>query len=165
VRDLLAAMRHHKGFGPILAGSPFLRDDAWQAEIATWLAEGNFDGATNPWTGLTPEQKATEIAAIAANPPLPFFILFEAFKDTDSLGCRLGRFGSILVGDTLFGELNNKFATEAEHTALVDQLRSLHPAFAEAVFPQPLTMASVIGFINDRLKQSLDDALRFPSLI
>jgi hypothetical protein len=165
VRDLLAAMRHHKGFGPILAGSPFLRDDAWQAEIATWLAEGNFDGATNPWTGLTPEQKATEIAAIAANPPLPFFILFEAFKDTDSLGCRLGRFGSILVGDTLFGELNNKFATEAEHTALVDQLRSLHPAFAEAVFPQPLTMASVIGFINDRLQKSQDDALKFPSLL
>lgn len=165
VRDLIAAMRHHKAFGPILAESPFLRDDAWQAEIATWLADGNFEGATSPWTGLTPDQKRAEIAAIAANPPLPFFILFEAFKDPDSLGCRLGRFGSILAGDTLFGELNNKFKTETSHAQLADQLRSLHPAFAAAVFRQPLTMASVIGFINDCLQQSQDDLLRFPSLI
>jgi hypothetical protein len=165
VRDLLAAMRDHRAFAPILAGSPFLHGDAWQSDIAKWLSEGSFDGATSPWSGLTPEQKAAEVAAIAVNPPLPFFVLLEAFKDPDSLGCRLGRFGSILVGDTLFGELNNTFSTETVHALLADRLRSLHPAFAAAVFPQPLTMASVIGFINDRLKQSLDDALRFPSLI
>jgi hypothetical protein len=165
VRDLIAAMRDHKGFGAILAGSPFLRDGAWQAEIAAWLSDGNFDGATSPWHGLTPEQKAAEIAAIAANPPLPFFVLFEAFKDPDSAGCRLGRFGSVLVGDTLFGELHNRLKPEAGHALLQDQLRSLHPAFAGAAFAQPLTMASVIGFINDRLQQSQDDALKYPSLL
>jgi hypothetical protein len=165
VRDLLAAMREHRAFGPILAGSPFLPDDGWEAEIAKWLSEGNFEGATSPWARLTPEEKAAEIAAIAANPPLPFFVLFEAFKDPDSLGCRLGRFGSILVGDTLFGELNNKFESETEHALLADQLGSLHPKFAEAVLRQPLTMASVIGFINDRLQRSQDDALKFPSLL
>nr|WP_294513654.1 peroxidase family protein [uncultured Rhodopila sp.] len=165
VRDLLAAMRSHKAFAPILAESAFLRDDAWQADIATWLAAGNFDGATNPWAGLTPEQKAAEIASIAANPPLPFFVLFEASKDPDSLGCRLGRFGSILVGDTLFGELNNRFKAETGHAALSDQLRLLHPAFVAADFQKPVTMASVIGFVNDRLQHSQDDALKYPSLI
>ncbi len=153
---------------PLARSSPDRRScttTRWQAEIANWLSEGNFEGATTPWARLTPEEKAAEIAAIAANPPLPFFVLFEAFKDPDSLGCRLGRFGSILVGDTLFGELNNKFGTETEHALLADQLRSLHPAFAAAVFRQPLTMASVIGFINDRLQRSQDDALKFPSLL
>ena len=43
--------------------------------------------------------------SLADNPPLPFFILFEAAMDPESRGMRLGVLGSILVAEVVFGAL------------------------------------------------------------
>jgi hypothetical protein len=59
------------------------------------------------WDGLLEGIEVDDVATILIEPRLLFFVLFEACKDPESLGCRLGRFGSILVADTLFGELSN----------------------------------------------------------
>jgi hypothetical protein len=63
-----------------------------------------------------------------------------------------------------FGELDCKLRSETVNGGLSDQLRSLHSAFSAAVLETPVTMASVIGFINDCLEASRDDALKYPSL-
>jgi hypothetical protein len=92
-------------------------------------------------------------------------VLFEACKDPESLGCRLGRFGSILVADTLFGELSNKLVSEQQYGSLAEQLSLVHPGFGEPAFNGPATMASVIGFVDRFVQASDDPAMKLPSLL
>ena len=68
--------------------------------------------------GLPEEVEEDDLSALAIDPPLLFFLLFEAYKDRESLGCRLGRFGSVLVADPLFAEVNNRLQSERQHGAL-----------------------------------------------
>jgi hypothetical protein len=165
VSELLSAMREHEALAPIVNGSPLLRDDFWQNEIMAWLRGGDFQGGSRPWAGLREEAEADDIAALCVDPPLLFFLLFEAFKDCDSLGCRLGRFGSILVADPLFGELNNRLPSEEQYGSLSEQLATIHPDFADPIFQRPATMAAMIGFIDRHLQASADPAMRTPSLL
>lgn len=165
VPDLLAAMRDHEALAPIVNGSPLLRNDLWQNEIMAWLRGGDFQGSPRPWAGLPEGTEDDDIAALSIDPPLLFFLLFEAFKDPDSRGCRLGRFGSILVADPLFAELNNKLESERLFGLLSEQLKSVHPAFGDAAFDRPVTMATVIRFVDRHLQASSDPAMRFPALI
>jgi hypothetical protein len=51
--------------------------------------------------GLTPE----DIETLADDPPLPFFILFEAMQQPRSEGLCLGPLGSIIVSEVIFGAL------------------------------------------------------------
>ena len=44
-----------------------------------------------------------DIEALSNEPPLPFFILFEAMQQTD--GLQLGLLGSIIISETIFGAL------------------------------------------------------------
>jgi hypothetical protein len=148
VQDLLGAMHDHPSLGWIVENTTFLRRSNWEGKIAAWLSGGDFQPGTGPWDAVPEAVRQTDIAAIAANPPLPFFVLFEAAEDPESKGCRLGRFGSILVADTLFGELSNKLKPEWAYRSLADQLKALHPCFADDAFKGPVTMASVIGFID-----------------
>ena len=165
VSELLSAMREHEALAPIVNGSPLLRDDFWQNEIMAWLRGGDFQGGPRPWAGLREEAEADDIAALCVDPPLLFFLLFEAFKDSESLGCRLGRFGSILVADPLFGELNNRLPSEEQYGSLSEQLGTIHPEFRDMAFERPATMAAVIRFIDRHLQASDDPAMRTPSLL
>ncbi len=165
VSELLAAMREKESLAPIVNDSPLLRDDYWQNEIMAWLRGGDFQGAPRPWAGLREEAEADDIAALCVDPPLLFFVLFEAFKDPESLGCRLGRFGSIVVADPLFGELNNRLPSEEHYGSLAEQLESIHPGFGDPVFDRPPTMATVISFVDRNLRASPDPAMNTPSLL
>jgi hypothetical protein len=165
VSELLSAMREHESLAPVVNGSPLLRDDYWQNEIMAWLRGGDFLGAPRPWSGLQEEAEADDIAALCVDPPLLFFVLFEAFKDPESLGCRLGRFGSILVADPLFGELSNRLPSEEHYGSLAEQLETIHPGFGDPLFEQPATMATVLRFIDRHLQASDDPAMRTPSLL
>lgn len=165
VPELLAAMREHPALAPIVGGSALLRDDNWQNEIMNWLPRGEFLGAPAPWDGLPEQTIHDDIGAITVDPPLPFFVLFEAYKDPESRGCRLGRFGSVLVADTLFGELNNKLESEQYFGSLSEQLRTLHPTFGDRAFDGPVTMGDVIAFVDRCLQESDDPAMRSPSLL
>ncbi len=57
-----------------------------EAEIAAWLKNGVTDF------------REEEIAAIAADPPLPFYVLFEAEHRAD--GAHLGYLGSVILAET-----------------------------------------------------------------
>ena len=75
---------------PALATLSTLADAATRAEaLQAWLAE----------RGLS----AADAAAIAAAPPLPFYVLFEAERERDGLS--LGVLGSVIVAETVLGIL------------------------------------------------------------
>src|SRR3981081_3273242 len=65
------------------------------SKIADWLASEPAYG------GLTSE----DIETIANDPPLPFFILFEAMQQPRAEGLCLGPLGSIIVSEVIFGVL------------------------------------------------------------
>ncbi len=79
---------------PGLVDAAPLADAEPRAEaIKSWLSEPGAGG------GLSPGQ----IDALASDPPLGFFVLFEAAKQAD--GTRLGTLGSIIVAEVLFQAL------------------------------------------------------------
>lgn len=97
--------------------------DDWKESLRVWLKDYK-DGRRRP-RHMTDE----EIDRIAKDPPLSFFVMFEAAHETNSEGRprkaqqsedgvpvipgrggrHLGRFGSILVADTIFGALHTQY--------------------------------------------------------
>jgi hypothetical protein len=67
------------------------RGHGLEREIATWLANGQT------------HFEAHEIRAIAEDPPLPFFVLFEAEHRAE--GVHLGYLGSVVVAETISNAL------------------------------------------------------------
>ena len=93
VDALIAEIGHRKP--QLLAGSRLLTDRAWRVgRIREWLASGQVYGA------LTPD----DIETLSNDPPLPFFILFEAMQQ-EARGLHLGPLGSIIVAEVIFGAL------------------------------------------------------------
>lgn len=87
VQALVDALREQC---PEIVGSSRLLSDAGyrSSVIADWLSDGA--GAA----GLTPG----DVQALSTNPPLQFFVLFEAAHEG---GATLGRLGSLIVGDVI----------------------------------------------------------------
>ncbi|HYZ22508.1 MAG TPA: hypothetical protein VE690_10155, partial [Rhodopila sp.] len=67
--------------------------------------------------------------------------------------------------ETMFGELQNRLGSERKSSSLAEQLISLDPGFADPVFNGPITLASIISFIDGCLQQSVDPSMKFPSLL
>jgi hypothetical protein len=95
--------------------SQLLADRAWRvSQIREWLASAPVYG------GLT----ADDIETLSNDPPLPFFILFEAMKQPETKGQCLGPLGSIIVSEVIFGALHSgSFGGSA--TSLVEGLANL----------------------------------------
>jgi len=66
------------------------------ADLTAWLQRYN---SPVPENRLTDE----EIHELASEPPLPFFLMFEALEHPDTRGLRFGPLGSVIVADALFG--------------------------------------------------------------
>jgi hypothetical protein len=80
----------------LIALSPLSDPKHRAAALRNWL------GRHTRSKGLTNE---ADLASLADNPPLPFFIQFEAAMDPKTRGMRLGVLGSILVAEVVFGAL------------------------------------------------------------
>jgi hypothetical protein len=83
------------------------------SQISEWLA------GEPAYGGLTSD----DIETLANDPPLPFFILFEAMRQPQAEGQCLGPFGSIIVSEVIFGAL--------ERDAILHSAASLAEALAE----------------------------------
>ena len=82
-----------------ISGSPLLADRRYRvSRLREWLASEPTYG------GLTSE----DIETLANDPPLPFFILFEAMQQPGAEGLGLGPLGSIIVSEVIFGALANE---------------------------------------------------------
>ncbi len=99
VAEIAARRPHLIGTSRLLADRPYRI-----SQIRDWLASETAYG------GLSAE----DIETIASDPPLPFFILFEAMQQAEGL-C-LGPLGSIIVAEVIFGALEDN-ALPAERGA------------------------------------------------
>ena len=106
----IAARRPH-----LIGASRLLADRSYRmSQIRDWLASENAYG------GFSGE----DIETIANDPPLPFFILFEAMQQAKGL-C-LGPLGSIIVSEVIFGALaDNELPAGRGTASLADALAKL----------------------------------------
>ena len=86
------------------------------SQLREWLAPRPAYG------GLTAE----DIETLANDPPLPFFILFEAMQQPQAEGLCLGPLGSIIVSEVIFGALaDNEIPAGRGATSLAEALAEL----------------------------------------
>jgi hypothetical protein len=125
----------------LLAASRLLSDRARRIDrIREWLASGQVYGA------LTPD----DIETLSNDPPLPFFILFEAMQQME--GLQLGLLGSIIVSETIFGALAGD-PQSAGSGPLADQLdlisREFYLTNVLQEIPEISSMAELVAFTTE----------------
>ncbi len=120
-----------------LDGAPLLTDaDARHDAVAQWLAASIHGPILSP----------SQAAALAADPPLAFFIPFEAAQQ--AAGTRLGTLGSLIVAEVMFRALGpDPQGTLFENLVTLSRTH-LNEAFTKAV-PDILDMSSLIKFVAD----------------
>jgi len=101
----------------LIAMSRLLADRPWRTDqLRAWLASEPAFG------GLGCE----DIEALANDPPLPFFILFEAMLQPEAEGLCLGPLGSIIVCEVIFGAIaDNELAAGRNASSLTEALTAL----------------------------------------
>ena len=111
IGEIAARRPHFISVSRLLADRPYR-----VSQLSAWLA------AEPAYGGLSPE----DIETIANDPPLPFFILFEAMQQPQAEGLRLGLLGSIIVSEVIFGALaDNELAAGREAASLNEALAKL----------------------------------------
>jgi hypothetical protein len=134
----IAARRPH-----FIAMSRLLADRGYRvSQLREWLASAPAYGA------LTSE----DIEALANDPPLPFFILFEAMHHAE--GRRLGPLGSIIVSEVIFGALASyPVSLRRSSSSLTEQLADLsedyYPTNVFLQVPDIESMAQLVEFTTE----------------
>jgi hypothetical protein len=90
VAEIAARRPHLIGASRLLADRPYRI-----SQIREWLASETTYGGLN----------SEDIETIANDPPLPFFILFEAMQQPQAEGLCLGPLGSTIVSEVIFSAL------------------------------------------------------------
>ena len=90
IAEITVRRPHFIGMSRLLADRPYR-----VSQLAAWLA-------AEPAYGRFSRE---DIETLANDPPLPFFILFEAMQQPQTEGLRLGPLGSIIVSEVIFGAL------------------------------------------------------------
>jgi len=103
--------------------------DQWRVPLRRWLTDNGKSGV--PYG-------AGDIDRLVDDPPLPFFVLFEA--EQAAHGITLGPIGSIIVAETVYGALrSNVHGFEDAGPTLRDRMSTC----ASALFPDRAHQASV----------------------
>jgi hypothetical protein len=97
---------------------------------------------------------AEDIETLSNDPPLPFFILFEAMQQAHAEGLCLGILGSIIVADVIFGVLASNPRPFRDGTgSLFDALADLSAAYYQAnIFadvPEIQSMDQLVEFVAE----------------
>jgi hypothetical protein len=125
--------------------SRLLTDRAWRvSQIRDWLASAPVYG------GLT----ADDIETLSSDPPLPFFILFEAMHQPEAKGLCLGPLGSIIVSEVIFGALHSESESfESSATSLAETLANVavdhYPKNIFADVPEIERMDQLVEFVAE----------------
>ena len=134
----IAAQRPH-----FITMSRLLADRTWRAsQLREWL------GASPSYGALT----ADDIETLSDDPPLPFFILFEAMRQPEAEGLRLGPLGSIIVSEVIFGALAGDPRSSSGGTLtgqLADLSREYYPANFFQDIPDISDMAQLVEFTTE----------------
>ena len=126
-----------------IAMSRLLADRTFRvSQLREWL------GAAPAYGALTAE----DIETLSNDPPLPFFILFEAMRQPDAEGLRLGPLGSIIVSEVIFGALSRdprSSSGDALRSQLADLSREYYPANFFQDIPEISNMAQLVEFTTE----------------
>ncbi len=122
-----------------IRSSRLLSDHAWRSEqLRKWLASAPAYGA------LTAE----DIKTLSEDPPLPFFILFEAMEHSE--GLHLGPLGSIIVAEVIFRALEDARPVGSAPGSLAEELaevsRRHYPTNVFSELPEIACMARLVEF-------------------
>jgi hypothetical protein len=125
----------------LISKSRLLADRDYRVnQLREWLA-------TAPAYGALTE---ADIETLSNDPPLPFFILFEAMQQT--AGLHLGLLGSIIVSEVIFGALAGD-PRSTNGGSLAGQLESISREFYQANvlqdIPEILDMAQLVEFTTE----------------
>src|SRR6195952_1861632 len=136
---------------PFIAMSRLLFDRDYRiSQLREWFA------AAPAYGKLTDE----DIETLSNDPPLPFFILFEAMRQPGAEGMRLGPLGSIIVSEVIFVVLAGD-PRSSSGDSLTDQLADLsRKHYPENIFqdiPDISSMAQLVEFTAEiaELKQAV----------
>ena len=111
IAEIAVRRPHFISMSRLLADRPYR-----VSRLRDWLASETTYG------GLTSE----DIETIASDPPLPFFILFEAMQQPQAEGLCLGPLGSIIVSEVIFGALaDNELPAGRGAASLAEALAEL----------------------------------------
>lgn len=126
-----------------IAKSRLLADRSYRvSQLREWLAAAPAYGA------LT----ADDIETLSNDPPLPFFILFEAMRQPGAEGLRLGLLGSIIVSEVIFGVLAcdpRSSSGDALRGQLADLSSEYYPANFFEDIPDISSMAQLVEFTTE----------------
>ncbi|KRR24931.1 hypothetical protein CQ14_06295 [Bradyrhizobium lablabi] len=127
----------------LIAMSRLLADRAYRVGmLREWLTAAPAYGALS----------ADEIETLSNDPPLPFFILFEAMQQSQAEGMHLGPLGSIIVSEVIFGALACD-PRSADGNSLAERLASIsrefYPANVLQEIPDISSMAQLVEFTTE----------------
>ncbi|WP_213289100.1 peroxidase family protein [Bradyrhizobium sp. sGM-13] len=127
----------------LIATSRLLADRAYRiGMLREWLRAAPAYGTLS----------AADIETVSNDPPLPFFILFEAMQQPHSEGLHLGPLGSIIVSEVIFGVLACD-PRLADGASLAERLASIsrefYPANVLQEIPDISSMAQLVQFTTE----------------
>lgn len=130
---LIGRIAGHAHGQAVLPGT--LAMGAWEADIRTWLLDHGVAQA--------------DANAIAADPPLAFFVLYEA--EREALGLTLGPLGGLIIADVMCAALEHGPLAVHVGDDQPARLTALSPSFAPVFANHPITtMPGLIRFVSDR---------------
>ena len=127
----------------VIGMSRLLADRGYRVnQLREWLAAEPAYGALD----------AADIETLSNDPPLPFFILFEAMHQSQTAGLHLGLLGSIIVSEVIFGALASD-PRAAGGGSLAEQLDFISREFYRANVLQDIpdisSMAQLVEFTTE----------------
>lgn len=139
IAEIAGRRPHLIGISRLLTDRPYR-----VSQLREWLSSEPTYG------GLTPE----DIETLANDPPLPFFILFEAMRQAPAEGLCLGPLGSIIVSEVIFGALEpDKNLAARDAGSLVEALAEVsakyYPTNVFEEVPEIERMDQLIEFTAD----------------
>lgn len=134
--------RIRRTFAAEIASSPILEDAKQRRSLIEMFLRHREDRKG--------DFSASDLTALAQDPPLAFFVMFEAIADPGSSGERLGVLGSILVADVLFGALRHSRPQDEGAGGLRQAIDCCTKRWGFKGMPGPIseivTMEKVIAF-------------------
>jgi len=138
LRSLIEEIRTRRP--EFVRASRLLDDHLWrQSELADWLRERRAFGGLD----------ADDITAISRDPPLSFYVQWEAMREAD--GLRLGPVGSIIVAETVFAALATPIDEQGRDGAIAIEPNDVGNAYQASFerLSQVQTMPDLISFVRD----------------
>jgi hypothetical protein len=168
-RDLVSSVYAHTWSVPPLIDALRAKDPAvasflppyaeFQAALTNWLS------APDP-VGIDDALDPDDVAALVRDPPLPFFVLFEAALTRESTvvpfkngGQHLGPLGSIIVAEAILGAMQEQplivASTPVDPNKKVGELASIFEAMGIHLdvfkdFPDIQSMPDLLNFMRER---------------